>query len=159
MPVTFKTQGLIDAAQEALDGHVKADAVYQKLLDQYRADKAAERDMLPRMRALRDELSRLIKAGKQPTRADAQRFKRLAQEDYLSSFYVGELSDSTIRQNVNRPAGWLIEQQVASYQGLIKMLQAHTEETISANQLKLFGYTNLELLFRLAALSSPVTDS
>ncbi|AHJ88347.1 hypothetical protein CG91_gp047 [Mycobacterium phage 39HC] len=158
MPVTFKTSALITAATEALDGHRKADAQYQADCEAYRAEKLAEADMLPRLKALRDELSAFLKTKRQPTKADAARFKRAAGEDYIHSLYTGSVSDYDIRNNVPKPSGWLQPTTAASWEGLIKMLQAHTEDTITANQLKLFGYDRLEPLFRNAALHSPVTN-
>lgn len=158
MPVTFRTDALIAAAKETLEGHRKADLQYQADLASYKAQKLAENDMLPRLKALRDELTAFLKTRKQPERADALRFKRAAGGDYLGSLYSGGVSDHDIRNNVPKPMGWLNQDQVGRYSGLIKMLQAHTEETITANQLKLFGYDRLEPLFRLAALASPVVD-
>ena len=69
------------------------------------------------------------------------------------------VGDSDVRNNVPRPQGWMPSGTLDSWHGLVKMLEAHTEETITANQLKLFGYDKLEPLFRQAALSSPVTNS
>jgi hypothetical protein len=158
MSITFQTSSLIAAAKEALEGHRKADALYQADAEAYRAEKLAEQDRLGQIKALRDELSALLKAKRQPTRADAQRFRKAAGEDYLSNLYSGGVSDRDIANNVQKPTGWLHPTKRASYEGLIKMLGAHTEPTITANQLKLFGYTDLELLFRLAALHSPVVD-
>jgi hypothetical protein len=158
MPVTFKTDALIAAAKEALSGHDKADKIYQAECDAYRADKIADQDKLPQLRELRDELSAFLKLKRQPTRDDARRFKAAAREDYLSHLFVQGLSDIDVRNNVSRPAGWLVSAKVASYQGLIKLLEAHTDDTITANQLKLLGYDNLEMLFRLAAMHSPITD-
>lgn len=158
MPVTFKTTALIQAAKDALAGHAKADVQYQKALADYKAQKLAESDTIPRLRALRDELSAVLKSKRQPTRADAVRFRRAAGENYLEYLYSGEVSDTDIRSNVPKPSGWLNATEVGRYSGLIKMLQAHTEDTITANQLKLFGYVNLEPLFRLAAMNSPVVD-
>lgn len=159
MPVTFRTSALIEATKEALAGHATADAEYQKAIKQYRAEKLAEQDMIPRLRALRDELSAFLKTKRQPTSVDASRFKRAAGEDYLHNLYSGGISDHDIRSNVAKPIGWINQTTVASYQGLVKMLKAHTEDEITANQLKLFGYDRLEPLFRLAALHSPVTDT
>lgn len=158
MPVTFKTEALISAAKEALAGHDRADKLYQAECDAYRRDKISDQDKLPQLRALRDELSAFLKTKRQPTRGDAQRFRRAAGEDYLSSLYTQGLSDIDVRNNVSKPAGWLNANTVASYQGLIKLLEAHTEDTITSNQLKLLGYDRLESLFRLAALHSTVVD-
>jgi len=158
MPVTFKTSAIIAAAKEALAGHAKADKIYQADCDAYRRDKHQEQDRITNIRALRDELSAVLKAKRQPTRDDARRFARLAGVDYLSNLFTQGLSDIDVRNNVSKPAGWLNANTVASYQGLIKLLQAHTEDTITSNQLKLLGYDRLEPLFRLAALHSPVTD-
>ncbi|QFP94672.1 hypothetical protein I5G59_gp52 [Mycobacterium phage LilMcDreamy] len=153
MSVNLDKTLLIAAAQEALDGHDKADVIYQRDVAAYRAERAKKNDRLPGMRALRDELSALIKAKRQPTEEDAKRFKSLAGCDYLSNFHVTEVTDYDVRNNVKKPPNWLPEGRRASYQGLIKMLNAHVEPTITANQLKLFGYTDLEALFRAAAQS------
>jgi hypothetical protein len=158
MSVNLDKTKLIDATKQALAGHDEADKVYQARVAEYLADRAAKNDKLPVLRALRDEFSAIIKARRQPTPADAARFKTLgAGHDYLSGLHVSEVSEYDIRNNVKKPAGWLTEQRRASYQGLIKMLDAHTEPTITANQLKLFGYTDLEALFRVAAIAGAVT--
>lgn len=159
MPVTFTTKALIDAATEAVSGHLKADEQYQRDAAEYRRKYAEEHDMLPQLKALRDELTAFLKLKRQPTADDARRFRAAVKDnDYIRNMYVGGLSDRDVSNNVAKPSGWLAPSTVASYQGLIKMLQAHTEDTITANQLKLFGYDRLEPLFRAAALYSPVVD-
>ncbi|QPX62167.1 hypothetical protein PBI_INDLOVU_52 [Mycobacterium phage Indlovu] len=156
MSVNLDKTLLIQAAKDALAGHAEADRVYQADVAAYRARIAAEADKTPKLRALRDELSAVLKARRQPTEADARRFKDAAGTDYLSNLVAKEPSDYDVRNNVSRPAGWLSGAKVASYQGLIKMLEAHTEPTITANQLKLFGYTDLETLFRMAAQAGAI---
>ena len=159
MPVTFKVDALIQAAKDAVTVGAKAQSDWEKAADAYRKAKIAESDCRADIIALRDELSAFIKTRKAPTYADAQRFKKVARHDYLSNMYTSEISDHDIRNNVPRPAGWYPSSTLDSWRGLVKMLEAHTEETITANQLKLFGYDKLEPLFRQAALSSPVTNS
>ena len=156
MPVTFSTKALITAATDAVKVDDAAEVQFQKAIVEYR--KEAESDRLNHVRALRDELSAFLKTKRQPTYADAQRFKKAAGTDYLSNLYTSGVSDSDVRNNVARPEGWLNANTLASYRGLIKMLEAHTEDTITANQLKLFGYNHLEPLFRQAALTSKVVD-
>lgn len=158
MSVTFQISALITATKDALSVHAKADAEYQAACAAYRAERESDQDKLAQIRELRDELSAFLKTRRQPERADAQRFKKAAREDYLSNLYVTGFSDSDVRNNVSRPAGWLNANTAASWAGLIRMLEAHTEDTITANQLKLFGYDKLEPLFRSAALASKVTD-
>ena len=160
MPVTFNRTALIKAATDAVKVGDAAEVQFQKAIVEYRKDKEAENDMLPRLKALRDELTAFLKTKRQPTYADdAQRFKKAAGTDYLSNLYTSGVSDSDVRNNVASPEGWLnANTTLASYRGLIKMLEAHTEDTITANQLKLFGYNHLEPLFRQAALTSKVVD-
>ena len=157
MSVTLDKNLLIDAVKQALAGHDEADKVYQARVAEYLADRAAKNDKLPVLRALRDEFSAIIKARRQPTPADAARFKTIANgHDYLSGLHVSEVTEYDIRNNVKKPPNWLHENRRASYQGLIKMLEAHVEDTITANQLKLFGYSDLEALFRVAATAGAV---
>ena len=158
MPVTFKVDALIDAADAAVKSGTAAEATYQKAIAEYRKQKIAESDVIPNIRALRDELSAFLKTKRAPVYADAQRFKKAARSDYISHLYTSDVSDSDVRNNVPRPQGWMPSGTLDSYRGLIQMLKANTEPTITANQLKLFGYDKLEPLFRQAALNSPVTN-
>lgn len=158
MPVTFDVNALISATESAVRAGDAAQRQYEKDAAEYRKRKAAENDVLPNIRALRDELSAFLKTRRVPLHADAQRFKKAARQDYLSSLYTSELSDHDVRNNVPKPKGWWPSSTLDSWRGLIMMLKAHTEPTITANQLKLFGYDKLEPLFRQAALDGKVTD-
>lgn len=159
MSVTFKKTALIAATREALATADAAEREYQRRVESYRAEYASQRDVTAGIRALRDELSAFLKTRRQPTAEDAQRFHKAAGVDGLTALYTPEPNDYQIKQNVPAVAGRMAKDTQATYQGLIKMLQAHTEDTITANQLKLFGYDRLEPLFRLAAMHSPVTDA
>lgn len=158
MPVTFKVDALITAAKDAVTVGTKAQADWEKAAGEYRKAKIAESDARSNIVALRDELSAFIETRKTPTYADAQRFKKAARSDYLSLLYATEVSDPDVRNNVPRPSGWYPVATLDSWRGLVRMLEAHTEDTITANQLKLFGYDKLEPLFRQAAMISSVTD-
>lgn len=158
MPVTFNVETLITAATDAVSVGAKAESNYQKAVAEYRKRKEAESDVTGNIRALRDGLSAFLKTSKAATYADAQRFKKAARSDYISHLYTSDVSDSDVRNNVPRPQGWMPSGTLDSYRGLIQMLKAHTEPTITANQLKLFGYGKLKPLFRQAALVSTVTN-
>ncbi|ABD58168.1 hypothetical protein PBI_COOPER_51 [Mycobacterium phage Cooper] len=149
--ITFDKQALIKTAETALAVHGKADEVYQADLEKYKADHAPD-SKIPQLVALRDELSRFLRTKREPTAADARKFRNAVNsDDYLRNLYTTPVDDRDARNNVARPAGWLSPSQRDSYLGLVAMLKAHVGETITANQLKLFGYTNLEALFRAAA--------
>lgn len=148
--ITFDKAVLIGTAESALATHAKADAAYQAAKQAYR-DEHNPPSRRENIIALRDALSAFIKTKRAPTSQDAKDWRRLAGEDYLSNLYDREVSDNEVRNNVDRPAGWMPADRAASYRGLIAMLKAHVGDTITANQLKLFGYTNLEALFRTAA--------
>lgn len=157
MSITFNKSALIDAARLALKAHDAADVKFQEDAAKYRNGIVADQDKLPMLRALRDELTKFLKTGKQPTADDARRFRAVTGDhDYLRNMYVNVPDDRDVRNNVARPEGWLNPTRVASYRGLIAMLEANTEDTITANQLKLFGYSDLEALFRAAASADGV---
>ncbi|AKU45253.1 hypothetical protein GODINES_54 [Mycobacterium phage Godines] len=152
--ITFDKKALIKAANAALDVHDKANVEYRRRCAAYIAENTApsKRDNIV---ALRDALSAFIKTKRTPTLEDTKRFRAAAGSDYLSELRDREVSENEVRNNVPRPEGWLNATTVGSYRGLVAMLNAHTGDTVTANQLKLFGYTNLEGLFRAAATIAP----
>jgi len=159
MSITFDKAKLITTVKAAVKAADTADEKYQAELATYRAEREALLpDYLTRLRALRDELSKVIKRGKQPTQTDARAFRAAAGEDYLSHLYLTPVSDREARNNVSTPRGWINANRRESYRGLVAMLEANTEDTITANQLKLFGYTDMEALFRLAAHNGAVIE-
>lgn len=157
MPITFKKDALIQAAQDAIATHDAAEAEWRASADKYRAEQIADKDLLPGIKALRNELSAFLRKGRQPTRDDARAFRAAAGHDYLHDLYVNNVSDSDVERNVPKPSGWLYRNKADSYRGLIRMLEANTEDTITAAQLKLFGYSDLEMLFRRAAQTGGTT--
>lgn len=159
MPITFKKDALITAAKEAIATHERAVAEWEAAKTKYRADNASEKDLLPNIRALRDELTAFLKTKRQPTRDDARAFRKVAGFDYLHELYVPEVQDRDVDSNVPKPKGWLYRDRADSYRGLVKMLEANLEDTITAAQLKLFGYSDLETLFRRAAEIAPTSES
>lgn len=148
--ITFSKVALIDAAEAALKAHAKADTEYQAAVAKYRRDNSPP-SQLPKVVALRDALSKFIKSGRTPTAADVKVFREAAGTSDIGNLYDRQVDDYQVRNNVSKPAGWLSNKRRTSWAGLIKMLQAHTGDTVTANQLKLFGYTHLEPLFRAAA--------
>lgn len=154
--ITFDKAALIKTTEAALAAHGKADAIYQADLEKYKTDHAPA-SMIPKLVALRDELTRFLKTKREPTAADARKFRAATgSDDYLRNLYTTPVDDREARNNVPRPSGWLTGGQRDSYLGLVAMLKAHVGDTITANQLKLFGYTNLEALFRAAATAGGV---
>lgn len=148
--ITFDKVALIDAAEAALKVHAAADREYQKAVAKYRRDTAppSQRDNIV---ALRDALSAFIKTKRTPTAADVKEFRAAAHTSDIGNLYDREVDDYQVRNNVSKPAGWLSNERRTSWAGLVAMLQAHTGDSVTANQLKLFGYTSLEPLFRAAA--------
>lgn len=153
MPITFKKDALITAAREAIAVHERAVTEWEAAKAQYREDNAPTDDVRERVVALRDELSRFLKTKRQPERADAVAFRKAAGADGLSGMYVTPVQERDVDNNVPKPSGFLYRNRADSYRGLIKMLEANLEDTITAAQLKLFGYNDLETLFRRAAES------
>ncbi|QWY84397.1 hypothetical protein SEA_KNOCKER_55 [Mycobacterium phage Knocker] len=159
MPITFDKSTLIDAAKDAIRTHDAAAAQWEADKAAYIADHASDMDRRAELRALRDAITAFLKTNRQPTRDDANALRRTVSDDYIRNLYVPHVSEREVEQNVPKPKGWLYRDKADSYRGLIKMLEANTDSTITAAQLKLFGYSDLEMLFRRAALTAPPSVS
>lgn len=148
--ITFDKAALINAAEAALKAHERADGEYQKAVAKYRRDNSPA-SKHANIVALRDALSAFIKTKRAPTAADVKVFREAAGTSDIGNLYDKPVDDYQVRNNVSKPTGWLSNERRTSWAGLITMLKAHTGDSVTANQLKLFGYSNLEPLFRAAA--------
>lgn len=158
MPITFKKDALIAAAKEAIQTHERALDEWNAAKAKYREENAPTQDYIPQIKALRDELTKFLKQKRQPEREDALRFRKVIGNVGLSDLYVTPVQERDVNNNVPTPKGYLYRDKADSYRGLVKMLEANLEDTITAAQLKLFGYSDLETLFRRAAQLAPVVD-
>lgn len=159
MPITFQKSALIAAAKEAIATHERAEAEWEEAKAKYREENAPTQDLLPQIKELRDALTTFLKAKRQPERDDALGWRKIIGNIGLSELYIVPVQERDVNQNVSTPKGYLYRDRADSYRGLIKMLEANLEDTITAAQLKLFGYGDLETLFRRAALTAPVAIS
>ena len=151
MSVTFTTQSLITAAETAVKNHGIADRQYQADKAKFVKKYQAEHDVRPNLRRLRDELTAFLKTNKYPTKDDAARFRKAAGVNYIDHLYQrNQPSNSELRDNVSAPAGLLTDTRLANYRALIDLLKGHTGETITANQLKLVGFADIQGLFLAA---------
>lgn len=146
MTVTFSVAGLTKAATAALAQHNKITTDYLKACNDYRMNHAAERTAETRRRAtaLRDELTKALKkAG--PVRVE--QVPSIRRSSYVTDVFYQPPGDSTVKQNVARPAGLLTPAEAAETKALLAVLSAATGDTISANELKLLGLKNLAPVF------------
>lgn len=148
MSITFDKAALINAAETALKGHDVADAKWQEDVAKFHEKWTRQYDRLPRVRALRDALTAHLKTGNQPTPEDTAHWREVAGTDYLSNLAPSRPTRSDMP---SKPVGWLGPETQDRYRGLIALLKAHVEPTVTANQLKLVGFDRLESLFRMAA--------
>lgn len=146
MSVMFKTQSLIEAAQSILDRKKAAGEEWEAMLAEYYDEHYDTwfKNHTEGVRELRDYLTKCLKERKNPDQATA--LGLMAQKDYLR-FY----SKPSSPNGLDTPAGLNPGHYVGSLPGLIRMLKAHTGDTITANELKLVGYDKLTHLFAAAA--------
>ncbi|AGT12790.1 hypothetical protein PHELEMICH_53 [Mycobacterium phage Phelemich] len=152
MSVTFKTQALIDAAESVIALHDEAVAEWER---KTAAHQARHRDLWwennrERVTALRNYLTRSLKNDTPPTNKEANRL--MATTSGYVQFFV-----PTGEPSGDKPDGYYVKN-LGDLPGLVAMLQAHTGDTISANELKLVGYDRLTQLFQLAAAAGGRVD-
>lgn len=148
MSVTFNRKALISTAEQAIREHNKARAEYAQAVEAFKAKHAAKNINSAAIRKFRDFLTAGLKTGKPITRAEARGVAGHSSIEYL--FYSSP-SDYDVKQQVSRPTGLLSPAQVTETQALIKVLQAATGDTVTANELKLLGLKNLGPVFAAAA--------
>ncbi|SKX79839.1 Uncharacterised protein [Mycobacteroides abscessus subsp. bolletii] len=147
MSLVFSKKSLIDAAGRAIKNREQAIAAWQKQVDDVKAEHARKWNEQGRERTviLRNILTRELKtAGPVPLSAIR---KELPDAQYLSDLFYSGMAEYELNKKVGRkPDASVIEK----YRGLIELMKAHTGETISANQLRLLGYTKLAEIFNAA---------
>ncbi|ADX31973.1 hypothetical protein TPA2_gp59 [Tsukamurella phage TPA2] len=158
---TFQKTALIDAAETAIAAAEKARAEYVAACDKavLKAQTEELEKNTPRLRALRDFLTKSLKTGALPTYEAACKAAGV-RERYSSS--MAELFATTdfdsVRRHVKRPGGWLNESTVDEYRGMVKVLKSMAEDTISTSALKTMGFVKLEPLFSVAARAGALTS-
>lgn len=147
MSLVFTKKSLVDAADKAIKKRQHEVAEWQKKIDAVRSERAREWNDTRRDRivALRNTLTRELKSSG-PIMIGAIR-KDFPNVHYLSDLFYCGPSDHELKEKVGRRPD---ESEVEKYLGLIDLMKAHTGDTISANQLKVLGYTNLTALFNAA---------
>lgn len=156
MALTFKTAALI----EVIDGIVAAHHSEQERVatDKIKARAAHERKWIeqntPRVRALRDYLTKSLKSGVPPTTAEARRIMEQLHKGSGSNgvylFAEGGEGDVVSARN--------LFYRLDELEGMAELLRAHTEPTVTAHQLKELGthQRDLEKLFRAATVAKAV---
>lgn len=147
MALTFKTANLL----ELVDGIVAAahaeDERYARECIEARA--AYKRkwwgDRKPRVRDLRDHLTKCLKNDTPPTESDVRRI--MGTQSTVSWFSEG--GDGNVKRSGS--GYWRVDQLA----GLAELLRAHQGDTITAHQLKELGThpRDLESLFRAASVA------
>lgn len=147
MSITFKTQSLITAAYQALKNYERDRAAWERKKTKFVADHRAAwvGEKRPQVIALRDALTKALKAN------------AVVEYDSIADVASKIRSHGLSYICYSPPSPYEIGQEIGSrpgiptgFQGLIELLKAHTGDTITANQLKLLGYTNLTGLFNAA---------
>lgn len=147
MTITFRTDALITAAQSAIDAYDADKATYDAEVDTYLAAHRYHWVANNRgdVRRLRDALTKALKSGGvidlQGTR------KAVNGGSDLENLFYQPPTDYQIGNAVGRNPS---EHGLRGYRGLIELLKAHTEDTITASQLKVIGYSDLTALFTAA---------
>lgn len=144
MSLVFTKKSLITAAEKAIKNRQHEILAWQKRVNDVQAEHArawneSNRD---RLVALRNTITRELKTSG-PITIDAVR-KDFPKVHYLSELFYCGPSDYELKDKVGRRPD---ESDIEKYRGLIDLMKAHTGETISANQLKVLGYTKLTELF------------
>ncbi|SKT21324.1 hypothetical protein [Mycobacteroides abscessus] len=147
MSLVFTKKSLITAAEKAIKNRQHEILAWQKRVDNVRAEHARTWNEKGRDRivALRNAITRELKSSG-PVTIGAIR-KDLPNIHSLSDLFYCGPSDYELKEKVGRRPD---ESDVEKYRGLIDLMKAHTGDTISANQLKLLGYTKLTELFNAA---------
>jgi len=144
MSLVFTKKSLINAAEKAIKNREGEINEWQKKIDTFRVEHARTWNDKNRERlvTLRNVLTRELKLTGPVTMAAIN--KDVPNVGYLSDLFYFGPGDYELNQKAGHKPN---ESVIATYQGLIELMQAHTGDTISANQLKVLGYTNLTALF------------
>lgn len=153
MSVTFNRQQLIKTAKQALAEHEKVQVRHhadrQKWLRDH-ADKATE-STRNNARALRDALTKLLKSSGPIKAKDVY---RLTDNSNIADRLYKTPESWFVDRNVEKPDALLTPAQVVETNSLLKVLEAATGDTVTANELKLLGLKNLGPVFAAAAAQS-----
>jgi len=146
MSLTFTTESLIDAAKAAIKNNEAELAEWERKREKFLIEHAAvwNEKQRPQVKALRSALTDMLKSSKPIHLADVRRAAGL--HDLELPFYTPP-SD----HHISAAIGQKPTPNNDMLRGLIGLMEAHTGDTISANQLKLLGYDKLQWLFQAAA--------
>lgn len=147
----FKVDALISAAHHAIELHDKAVADYD---DRVRACQAShlhkwqQRDR-SRLKMARNALTTLLRSEAPITR---ESYTAAAANGHsgVSDLFYREPDKYVLEREAGKP-GYGYHLNVEHYRGLIAMLSAYVEPTITAAQLQRLGYSKLTTLFEAAA--------
>ena len=159
---TFQKTALIEAANTAIDAAEKAREAWTAAQDKavLKAQTEELEKNTPKLRALRDFLTKSLKTGTLPTHEAACKAAGV-RERYSSSLaeLFATVDFDHVKRHVERPAGWLNQATIDEYRGMVKVLESMAEETISTSALKTMGFVKLEPLFSTAARAGALASS
>jgi hypothetical protein len=145
MALTFKTAELIKVCEDAIGRQVNAAAAHEKAKAAAREKHRAkwEADNMPRVRTLRDYLSKCLKNGTPPLSFEACNIMGVADGYRRAIAFFEEGGDG----GIYAPRGTYINAE--RWRSLVAILKAHQLDTITAHQVKELGYhpKDLERLF------------
>lgn len=150
MPLVFKTESLIAAAQSVLDGKERATKEHQAAVAKFVAANRAKwvtqhkSDVI----AFRDYLTRCIRNDQPPTFTDV----KVAAPGLSGRYGDVSLYQKPSESDVPKPDGF--HARTADLPGLLALLKAHQEPTVTPSVLKELGFDKAVIanLFRDAAM-------
>lgn len=147
MTTTFTRQSLLDAAKEVVTKMEAELTDYDQRVELFK-EKIKHRWLLenrPRVKAVRDALTKQLATGKVITERDVPSLSRLLYTE-PSSYDIGKgvgfVNQSTRRDFLAR---------LIAYRGVVRLLETAEGDSLSVSQLKTLGLTKLGELFRIAA--------
>jgi hypothetical protein len=147
-PIVFKRTDLIEAAQRVVDRYDRALAAHAEQVKAYRQEHLQnwQAKHTEGVRAFRDYLTACLKKGVAPLDS------KVTELVGTHAFYTVP-DDYVANQRIKKPKA----DGVAECRALIELLRLHTGETISAGQLKTFGFgaKMLNELFSSVARATP----
>ena len=151
MAVTFNRAQLMRVAKSALAEDIKAQKVYREEVDKFLAQHARNNHRPDQLRKLRDYITAALKRGNPIIVRDIR--KALGVSDVENLFYAGppSITGWEVTSAVVKPAALLGPNQRTEINAMLKVLEAATGETITANEMKLLGFKNLYPVFAAAS--------
>ncbi|UXE04427.1 hypothetical protein SEA_FUNSIZED_56 [Mycobacterium phage Funsized] len=149
---TFIKADLIASLNAAVTACEEQLEAWYAAREQFHVDhRAAWQDRrTPQIKALRDELTKALKRGGLITRVDLR--KAVGESDIENMFYAPparyEIDASVPEPPLGKPEH--LRGAIAEYRGLLKLLNAITDETVSTSGLKAMGFRDLQQTFMAA---------